>query len=146
MSVGGEVSGSKDQLPDESHSGGGGRCRLYGLVALVLWGLALTCSLLDAMWAFDRIRILVLTGGLMMIDLAGAVLFSTCWYIGRRVVEPMTDYRIAMRYGYEGGYADGYSDGVAAPDLSPVVPLVPHQPGRLTSANGSRGRVNGHTG
>lgn len=81
-----------------------------------------------------------------MIDLAGAVLFSNWWYIGRRVVEPMTDYRIAMRYGYEGGYADGYSEGAFASDASSVVPLSDYRIGRTVSANGSRNGINGHVG
>lgn len=81
-----------------------------------------------------------------MIDIAAALLFSNWWFIGRQVIEPMTDYRIALRYGYEGGYADGYSDGIAASDISPVVPLAAHRSGRLTTVNGSRGRIDDHVG
>lgn len=148
MSAGGDVSGSKDQLPTEDHSNGGPRRRLYGLIALTLWGLALACSLVDAAWTFDRIRVLVLTRGLMMIDIAAALLFSNWWFIARRVVEPMTDCRVALRYGYEAGhtagYTEGYDDGVITSDNAPVIHLASRRLGRFAGAPGARGNVDDH--
>jgi len=82
-----------------------------------------------------------------MIDIATALLFSNWWFVGRRVIEPMTDYRIALRYGYEGGYADGYNDAVTAADNSRVVPLMPpDRSSRIDAANGSRSRIGGYAG
>lgn len=144
MSAGGEVLVPKDQLPTEGNSEGGPRRRLYGAVALALWGLALSCSLLDAVWAFDRIRILVLTRGLTVIDVGAALLFSNWWFIARRVVEPMTDCRIALRYGYEAGYTNGYDDGLITSSNAPVIHLASRRLGRFAGAPGARGDVDNH--
>jgi hypothetical protein len=146
MRAGGEVSSTNNELPKEEEPDAEPKHNHYGSVALTLWTLALMCSVVDATLAFDRIKVLILTGGLLLMDIAGAILASAWWFTSRNVISPMNDYRIALQYGYSAGYADGYADAPAPASLSPVVHISSRRVcGGLVSANGSnRGNVDDH--
>ena len=137
---------TSNELPTEEDPDAEPKRNRYGPIALTLWTLALTCSIVDAAFAYDRIKVLVLTGGLLMMDIAGAIVASNWWFTTRNVIGPMRDYRIALQYGYSAGYADGYADAPAPAPLSPVVQLSTRRARRgLAVANGSdRGNVDDH--
>ena len=146
MRAGGKVSSTDNELPKEEDPNSEPARNHYGSIALVLWTLALSCSVVDATLAFDRIKVLVFTGGLLMMDIAGAILASAWWFTSRNIINPMSDYRIALQYGYSAGYADGYADAPAPAPLSPVVHISSRRVrGGLVGANGSpRGSVDDH--
>jgi hypothetical protein len=97
---------------------------VFGTIALALWGLALTCSAVDALLAFDRIRVLVFTGGLVMMDLAAAVFFSLCWFQVRTPPGPVlnaSDLGVFAEHIWLAAYSKCQDDNRAAePRLIPT--------------------------
>lgn len=100
-----------------------GRSHPFGTIAIVLWGIALTCPALGGMYAFDRIRILVLCGALLMIDIALAVLCSILWYADRHLTRPADGWRAGADYAYRCGWRDCAAEHAIRPGLRLVEPV-----------------------
>jgi hypothetical protein len=82
------------------------RPRLLGLLALTLWGAAIAVSGADALVAYDRIKILIFTGGLLMMDLSAAIVASLMWYVSRHYIQPLSENKTENEYCYRAGHRD----------------------------------------
>lgn len=96
------MSGSQES-PQEQGTKNDSRQRPYGAIALTLWGLAAVCSVVDALLFYDRIKVLLFTGGLLMMDIAAAVLVSLMRFLDKRLLGPLATYQAGLEYGFRAG-------------------------------------------
>lgn len=102
------------------------RPRLLGLIALIMWGAVPVVSAVCAALAYDRIKVLIFAGGMVMLDLAAVVVISLMWYVSRHYIEPNNENRAENEYCYRAGYRDATLQFLRhGPDLYLVQPVAP---------------------
>jgi hypothetical protein len=113
--------------------------RLLGLLAWVLFALAPTAAAGAAALAHNRVQVLILVGGLVMTDLAVAIVISVMWFVARHYIEPLGENRIENEYCYRAGYRDATLRFLQpGPGLQLVRPPIPAPP-RHIPAQSQRG-------
>jgi hypothetical protein len=104
------------------------RPRLLGLLALTLWVTAVAVSGTDAVLAYDHTKVLIFTAGLVMMDLAAAIVTSLMWYVSRHYIQPLNENQAEIAYSYRAGFRDATVRFLRpGPDLFLVRPVGPPQ-------------------
>lgn len=85
-----------------------GRRYPFGAASLILWSIAILCTVVDATYAARHIRVLIDIADLERLDIGGAVLASLLWYLDRHLLDYVTDWRVGSEYGYHIGFRDGH--------------------------------------
>lgn len=105
------------------------RPRLLGLLALALWGAAIAVSGADAILAYDRIKILIFTAGIVMMDLSAAIVTTLMWYVSRHYIQPLNENKAENEYCYRAGHRDAtlrfLQPGPGLQLVRPVMPVPP---------------------
>jgi hypothetical protein len=95
---------------------------------VILWITAVAVSGADALVAYDRIKILIFTAGLVMMDLAAAIVISLMWYVSRHYIRPLNERKAEIEYSYRAGFRDATMRFLRpGPDLFLVRPVAPPQ-------------------
>jgi hypothetical protein len=119
--------------------------RLLGAIALTLWTIAPLSSAATAELAYNKTKILLFVGGLLMMDIALAVLASVVWLWVKHYVNPQAENRAVDDYLLRAAHAAAAQKRLKrTTDLHLVRPPEPRRSSDGVALPNSEGRADDH--
>lgn len=115
-----------------------------GGVALALWGSAFGWTTVAAEYAYDRPKVLQFIRGLLMMDIALAVLATLLWYLTKYYLRPQEEARAIREYLYRAGYRDATMKLLNNRELHLVRPMPPPTTASQSPLDDYLVKQNGH--